>query len=1593
MGEVVDGANNILISAEDLSKGITDAEGNKIIKPGIRLIGLGIGAAKAGFNMLKKLNIRGMEALGGLGRGFSNGLNGMLEKLSGAAFGRETVDILKKIHSLLVDRLPGGKPKISGDKDGDGDRDGGLQDKMQQQAEIDKEVKKELAVQKAMHKPENLAKAKHYDTEKAGALKNLLGFGGEGGDININGSGGSGAPKTRRQQAMERLKRMRAAKNAGKAGLLSRMGSGIATGARAVGGGVMKGLGAIGAMSPTLATTGGVVANTGRAIGSGASALGTGALAAGSALGSKIGAAGTAVANAGRAAAAAGSGSMIGRGLSGVAKGAWGLTKGTLGLGAKGIGLLGRGLGMVGGKLLPGLGTAYGLYQGYNDIKEGNYGSAALNLGLAGVSGASLIGGTAGLAGLGSALLTGAGAVAGGIGAVLGSPVVLGAAIVGGLGYGAYKLYKYATKKRYKDVSLLRMIQYGLAPGDEAEHQLMHQAEKELQKAVSFDPEGGTAKIDEKGVDIQKVLDIFDIKDSDEKERDKFVTWFQNRFKPVFLTHMAALKAVAGDKDLEKVETLSVEDKLKMLSKVEMPDGPWNVDVLPFKDKSKSVIDAAFVKNAVEDVRNVLNKQKKDSSGKGLGDKSLAVTAMGATAVKANFQDNKGKEGGASIISNEQGAKETFDLKNAENKAKYGAFAPKLSPTTVVTSTLGKSAIGGSLSALQAIRYRAYGLEKLTADQVVALRALEELALKDTYFKSGASAEWTGKIEKVLQQARQFFGFGVFDSKMNENFTVWFKNRFLPIWLDFSAAINQATGSDKVLEMETTIKPDQALFTARALIGKSGAWSITNSPWKDLALTSDSKLCDEQLQYLVATAKTYELTAPKGTEGTKNEGGSGAGIKLTSNGKGTDSSTFEERQAKYIQASLQREKDYNKTLGLGESASEDTEKDVPSTSTISPKSRASLGGVPVKAGGEVNEGASGMQYIDLVGGATLEGMNPAMKKLFLGMAQEYGEATGKKIQVNSGFRTREQQQKEYDANPRKAAKPGSSLHEFGLAVDISSATANELDKLGLMRKYGLTRPVGGEPWHVEPAGIQTDPRGYRMKPGEATEAILAGLGKGGGGFGTDKSAKKYARNPELAKKLLTSTEASADVASNVRMAEPETGKDVANNISSGKVPAGGKTGVGGGSGGSSGSISAAAGVSPSSSSGSPVGGGSSGDTGISKTAKEDYAKMPAPNANGKGWGDMQATVMEAAKLTGTDPKELATIMAIESGFNPNAKSKTSSATGLNQFTSETWDEMMGKHAAKFGIDPKTPPTDPRANAIMGGMLLKQNKSYLKKTKSDVNLTDAYMAHFLGAGGATEFNKLDDNSIPARSMPKAAKSNQPIFFDRSGKPRTKAEIYKLMENKVNGALSQHGVNIDGASSGSSSSGETKPVSTTGAIGTSTPTGVTSAVKGPDSENTKAIRDMQNNSGMYKDTPKPTMPKAVSIGNDTAKGFESSDVSGVRATQALAGLAKRPDPVPSFESARVNTSSQAMKQNAGTVEDLLARSLAEHEKVAQNTAKMVELLQAFNNPKEAGVGPKGDAPPKVTKPEESVRSYSPDRTAKLVSSSPVSLRHNY
>ena len=89
---------------------------------------------------------------------------------------------------------------------------------------------------------------------------------------------------------------------------------------------------------------------------------------------------------------------------------------------------------------------------------------------------------------------------------------------------------------------------------------------------------------------------------------------------------------------------------------------------------------------------------------------------------------------------------------------------------------------------------------------------------------------------------------------------------------------------------------------------------------------------------------------------------------------------------------------------------------------------------------------------------------------------EYKAVTGRTATITSGVRDRAEQQKLYDAYIARGktgmpvAKPGSSMHETGQAVDIDKISANAMDRLGILAKYGLNRPVAGDPVHVQLAG-------------------------------------------------------------------------------------------------------------------------------------------------------------------------------------------------------------------------------------------------------------------------------------------------------------------------------------------------------------------------------------------------------------------------------------------------------------------------------------------------------------------------------------------
>src|SRR3990172_10113801 len=137
-------------------------------------------------------------------------------------------------------------------------------------------------------------------------------------------------------------------------------------------------------------------------------------------------------------------------------------------------------------------------------------------------------------------------------------------------------------------------------------------------------------------------------------------------------------------------------------------------------------------------------------------------------------------------------------------------------------------------------------------------------------------------------------------------------------------------------------------------------------------------------------------------------------------------------------------------------------------------------------------------------------------------------------------------------------------------------------------------------------------------------------------------------------------------------------------------------------------------------------------------------------------------VENAAAKTGADFSFLMEKAAAESGFDPAARSKSSTATGLFQFIEGTWIQMVKEHGAKYGLgrlaarievkDGKPCVDDcavkneilnlrqnPEIAALMAGEFSAANKQYLEtRTGGDVGATELYLAHFMGASGAAKF---------------------------------------------------------------------------------------------------------------------------------------------------------------------------------------------------------------------------------------------------------------
>jgi hypothetical protein len=191
-------------------------------------------------------------------------------------------------------------------------------------------------------------------------------------------------------------------------------------------------------------------------------------------------------------------------------------------------------------------------------------------------------------------------------------------------------------------------------------------------------------------------------------------------------------------------------------------------------------------------------------------------------------------------------------------------------------------------------------------------------------------------------------------------------------------------------------------------------------------------------------------------------------------------------------------------------------------------------------------------------------------------------------------------------------------------------------------------------------------------------------------------------------------------------------------------------------------------------------------------------------------GDVRGAISRAAQRVGVDFAYLFNQAKSESGLNPNAQARSSSAGGLFQFIDQSWLGAVKLYGAKHGLgwaadaisrrsdgswkvdhavrdQVMALKNDPDASALMAAEFASDNAEGLQAALGrQPRAADLYFAHFLGLEGATKFLRAADarpDMSAAALFPREARSNHGIFYDNSGSARSLGQVYALMAKKI------------------------------------------------------------------------------------------------------------------------------------------------------------------------------------------------------------------
>lgn len=460
-----------------------------------------------------------------------------------------------------------------------------------------------------------------------------------------------------------------------------------------------------------------------------------------------------------------------------------------------------------------------------------------------------VLGGLGKLLGLGRAAGTVAAAAGGmgtlgtigaGLAAVVSSPVTLGIVGAAAVGYGAYKGYKAVRRWMSKPstLDLIRYTQYGFKKDNTSFFNKIVDLEEYMKQFVKIGTDQAT--LDEKKMDIDEMMSIFGFSHKNNDHKRIYGTWYMKRFKPVYLTHVTALNIIKGNFDLTKLNELKKEEKLKYIEATKFSSGPYTVTTLPVLDGSVTASTGADVAAAVEAAL-----------------KEFATEPGGSKSTGTGLPTD---------------TKKPEDLKSG-GRLDYGKndAARKLPGASVAgSSAIGATIAANAVSAFDTVRYKTYGLKELEKGKVVSLIMLENLMAKKVMYQ-GTKATFDGNPNELLEKVTTYFGIPDLFSEAAVSWTKWFRDRFLPVYLNYATLHMQAVNKPPKADNAPALEPDQQYDIALALSATGGAWRVTDTPWEGYELNTNPDTVKANLEFIKDAVKQKTMREEQAKENAKKQ--------------------------------------------------------------------------------------------------------------------------------------------------------------------------------------------------------------------------------------------------------------------------------------------------------------------------------------------------------------------------------------------------------------------------------------------------------------------------------------------------------------------------------------------------------------------------------------------------------------------------------------------------------------------------------------------------------------------------------------------------